>query len=141
MLNDFDFKHRLFELTISLLTSKGIMVFIAMQEKSTHMTATHVRFLEEIVRFILTGRQTMNLVSWMRMIKIEDGDLIDRSINTKRLMSEFTLSAARGNPVNIDILSTPSVLEEWISKKNGVEHLLVSMKIIFGNSAVPILKM
>jgi hypothetical protein len=141
MLNNFDFKNRLFETAISLLTSKGVMMFITMQEKSKHITATHVMFLEEIVRFILTGRQTMNLVSWMRMIKIEEGGLIGRTINTKRLMGEFTASAARGKPVNLDILSTPAALDEWITKDNGLEHLLVTMKIIFGNSATPYLKM
>jgi hypothetical protein len=138
IIKSFGFKNQIFEIATALMLRSGILYFISLQENSTHLTSVHLRFLEDIVRFIVTGKQQINMITWMRLIKIDDSGLIERTIDLTSLIADLARTP-NGVRLEVNKLNTNTVLIDWISQPGGVENLLLTMKIIFGNNKKPML--
>jgi hypothetical protein len=48
-------------------------------------------------------------------------------------------TGATGAKLDVNSLNTNTVLIDWISQPGGLENLLLTMKIIFGNNKKPML--
>jgi hypothetical protein len=141
IIKSFGFKNQIFEISTSLMLRSGILYFVSLQENSTHLTSVHLRFLEDVIRFIVTGKQQINMITWMRMIKIDDSGLIERTVDMTSLITDLARGAtgAIGAKLDVNRLNTNTVLIDWVSQPGGLENLLLTMKIIFGNNKKPML--
>lgn len=73
------------------------------------------------------------MINWVNLIEPEAAPLVNRNIDYSKVVCE-------GDTKNLikALDSTIDVMKLWLEKDGGLEHLLITMKIIFGNTNRPL---
>jgi len=93
------------------------------QHQSPPCGDLHNRFLTDTLKFISTGKREMSLETWAALLSMSDEG---NSIGLPSPYSEEFF--------NYDhYINLVDVLQEWCCKPNGLEDLLGTLHILFGN--------
>ena len=99
----------------------------------------HRRFLEDTLKFIVTGRREFDVVgTWNTLVTLNDttdraGRVTDCSLQyLDDLRASYPLSEENVRPANY--IDTVDVIQRWCSQPNGVEDLLLSLHVLFGDN-------
>lgn len=92
------------------------------QRANPHVVGTNRQFIEDTFNFIHGKPRTMSVVLWGDVIH-DAGDL-RRLMTQQALGAEPTLSGSRE--------STVLILQQWLARDNGIEDLILTLNVLFG---------
>lgn len=99
----------------------------------------HRRFLEDTLKFIVTGRRELDVVgTWNTLVTLNDTtDRAGRVTDCSRqyledLRPALTIEESRVRPAGY--IDVTDVIQRWCSQPNGVEDLLLSLHVLFGDN-------
>lgn len=129
----FEFRKQIIQLALVSFGTLRFDIWFAAQYRSPSAGDLHNRFLIDTLRFIMRGRRDMSLETWGSLLTITDeGDKIGKmppeAIKYFGMIQNGVLQNTESNMFLID------VLQQWCSKPNGLEDLLGTMHILFGNA-------
>lgn len=129
----FMFKDEVITLALGMFLKDGLLTFITNQSRSELVSDRHFSFLEDILNFVLYSKQSVSMINWVNLIEPEAAPLVNRNIDYSKVVCE-------GDTKNLikALDSTIDVMKLWLEKDGGLEHLLITMKIIFGNTNRPL---
>ena len=129
-----EFRAQVLKATITAFGTKNFAIWYAIQFKSLAAGRLHKQFLEDTLKFILDGRREMSLETWQSLVLITDeGDKIGTHGNSDVVKSFFAIYD------NQDVQSAKTrfnlidVIQDWCSKPGGIEDMLGTLHILFGN--------
>lgn len=88
------------------------------------ISTTQFDFIIDTIRFIKTGRRTMNLSNWIRVVKYDPDIQITESQHAVRLeLIAKALDGVSNNPVPC-----------WCSHEGGLDDLIITTALMFGDN-------
>lgn len=92
----------------------------------------HVRFLGDICRFITTGMHEFRLETWPYLLKVSSqGVRPFQPCQTAR--DFFCMKQGTTSPFAPEQFSLINVIQRWVSQPQGIEDLLGTLHLLFGN--------
>lgn len=131
--DDFDFRE---EALIKILQAFGTQNFtewyIAQFQSPSFGILQH-RFLDDVLRFVRTGRSQMSLQNWDEIVLATQ----DRETFVDGTLSEEATWTFRGAKSMAELhkssrMSVPDMVQEWMRKPGGFSHLVHTSHILFG---------
>jgi hypothetical protein len=121
-----EFRRKVIQLAVRLLTGRGNF-FIGIDSEPT-IQHYNYEFILDTVRYIATGHRRISIHSWPDLIGHNQPGVIDKEHSAVRsLFKDLALSN--------DILS---LIQRWCSYKGGVEDLMFTLNILFGDRVVQV---
>jgi hypothetical protein len=129
------FKDKILEAALSAFGTRSFYAWVKQQHLSPSCGELHYRFLTETVAY-LGGKKLreMSLQNWMFLISIEDSATATQRYHDV-VADFFGLDSSNPNGAHIakrndDLID---VLQMWCSHPNGIEDLLQTLHLLFGN--------
>jgi hypothetical protein len=127
-----EFRKEILVVAMKAFGTPNFLQWFSAQFRSPAAGDTHKRFLEDTLKFISSGNREMSLETWSALLHITDeGDKIgvmgDESLAFFGMKRGDSVNTARVNVFMTDII------QQWCSKPGGLEDLLGSLHILFGN--------
>lgn len=88
------------------------------------ISTTQFDFIIDTIRYIKTGRRTMNLSNWARVVKYDPDIQITESQHAVRLQ---IVAEALG-----EVSSNP--IPQWCSHEGGLDDLIITTALMFGDN-------
>lgn len=139
----FDFRKRLWIVALQAFGTNNFRYWYEQQHLSPRAGDMHRRFLEDTLRFIVTGKQrSLDIVTgWNVLVTLEDStDSAGRvSDISQELFRDFGMGCSDGlevaetNARPANFIDTADVIQAWVSRVNGTEDLLLSLHVLFGD--------
>lgn len=126
---NFAFRKQILSLALDLFRPLGSLYIFANQKESTYISQLHIDFLVDTILFIYTGKRTVNISTWNRMLALNEAST---TIDTSKLdkLIDNTVDSPYGA-----LSSTPEKLvQDWCSNENGIEDLLCTLYILLGTN-------
>jgi hypothetical protein len=125
-----EFRTSILEAALDAFGTTNFAVWYSVQFDNAVAGDLHNRFLDDILKFIEFGRRDMSLETWASLLIITDegddvGYLSDRA---KKFFGIYNNQSAKDNIKLVD------VIQKWCSKPGGLEDLLGTLHILFGNA-------
>lgn len=121
------FKRRVIDLALRVFDRKEGFSFID-QDANTHLSGFNYKFLLDTLKYIATGRRSMDVQMW--------GDLMEQSSTVPTHVVEGR-SAIYKRIAEYKLDLTPSsLIQKWLSHKDGLEDLIVTMHLMFGDRVI-----
>jgi hypothetical protein len=128
---DFSFREQILKVALEAFGTMNFEFWFLAQFKSPACGDLHNRFLTDTLRFISEGRREMALETWGALLTITDeGDQVGAIGEYARDyfgMDSNRFVHGRRNTTLVD------VLQQWCSHPNGMEDLLGTLHLLFGN--------
>lgn len=126
-----DFRRKVLTVALQAFGTRDFEVWYSSQRQSPGLGRTHIDFLEDTLRFIWNGRREMDVNTWLAILELEDAG--DRSGAYSELAKDFF--GIRSNGVerparNRDMVD---VVQAWCSRAGGIEDMLCTLHVLFGN--------
>lgn len=128
---DFAFREKILKVALEAFGTHNFEFWFLAQFRSPACGDLHNRFLTDTLRFVRQGYREMSLETWGALLTITDeGDKVG---GVSEYAKDFfgigrgALQTSRTNTALVD------VLQQWCSHQNGMEDLLVTMHLLFGN--------
>lgn len=129
-----EFEDRVFLCALSAFGTHSFMKWVYSQQASPSYGFMHRDFIDDTLRFIMTGERHMAITAWMSLVEHNDsGDY--RSAAPSEMMQKFLKYENFKYPPNSDDFSDlklPAVIAAWISHENGFSDMMASLHILFG---------
>jgi hypothetical protein len=130
----FEFRKAVVVTAFQAFGTKSFDAWFEAQYQSPGVTDLHGRFLEDTIRFIETGRREMSLETWGSLLRISaEGCTIGKMSEE---VQEFFGINRDGRRRHQDHCNLVSVFQEWLSKPNGMEDLIGTLHLLFGQAGV-----
>ena len=91
----------------------------------------HLKFLDDTMQFIMSGRRELDLMTWISLI--EQAGVQDERAFSETSVSFFGKYFPGIQNSALMRTDTVDVLQEWVSQENGFQDLLLSLRVLFGN--------
>lgn len=104
------------------------------QLRSPVAAQAHRDFLDDTLRFILTGKRHLQVELWGNLVSLDDSG--DKTPIMSEMARQFFHTYQMGNNIpQVDKYSRSldHVLQRWLSQPGGKEDLLNSLHVLFGN--------
>jgi len=128
--SSFDFRKQVLAVALSAFGTPNFAIWFTTQYKSPAAGDLHNRFLDDTLKFINTGSRDMSLETWQSLLLITDEG------NNIGAMSKYAKDFF-GIQDHQDVFkantSLIEVVQKWCSKEGGLEDLLGTLHILFGN--------
>jgi hypothetical protein len=126
------FRSRILAVALNAFGTKNFLTWYLSQFSSPAAGDLHNRFLTDTIKFISTGVRDMPLENWAALLLItESADSIGKIPDTVKpffgIRQDEPFNNARFNIQLTDVIQT------WCSKEGGLEDLLGTLHILFGN--------
>lgn len=131
----FEFHERVLICAINAFGTKCFLTWYLTQFNSPMAGKLHNDFLEDTLRYINTGRRNISIETWMTLLQgTDEGNNIGKISDYARVF--FKLGTG-----NIDLATVPhnseysiiNIISAWCSNVNGMEDMLCTLHILFGN--------
>lgn len=121
---NWQFRKRVIQLAVKLI-SGGSNWFIAVDE-DRRVQEYNYEFILDTVRFIATGRRRTSIYSWPLLISSpEENVLAKEHGEVRKLFKELALTT-----------SHTTLIQKWCEQPGGIDDLMFSLNIIFGDRRV-----
>lgn len=98
-----------------------------MQQNSPYFTSYHRQFLNETIAFATNGEErTIGYPTWTTLLKTTLATHEDAKERYK--FQDYLI------PYGVENLGMHFVIEQWLRKRNGIDDLLTTAHLIFGNA-------
>lgn len=128
---DFAFREDILQAALAAFGTDNFEFWFASQHKSPACGDLHSRFLTDTLMFINEGRRDMSLETWASLLIItaENDPVGPMTEYAKNFfgMNSNRFSQGRQNTMVVD------VLQKWCSQPGGMEDMLGTLHLLFGN--------
>jgi hypothetical protein len=125
-----DFRLRIIRAALAAFGSDDFGNWIIQQYQCPAVGTMHRRFIDDTLRYIHTGRREMSPMTWAEIIEITNND--KASEYSKEVRAYFGDTSYAANPFNNSI-KVVDLIQMWVSVPNGIEDLLLTLHVLFGN--------
>lgn len=131
-ISSFEYREQILSAALAAFGTHDFQAWFETQFKSPACGEIHRRFLDDTLKFISEGRREMSLETWNALVLITDEG------NPIGVMSEYSKKFF-GGQMNDGIIrqrlnyKLTDIIQDWCSKPNGLEDLLGTLHILFGN--------
>lgn len=128
----FDFRRKVLIAALGAFGTKAFDFWFTSQFQSPVLGDLQRRFLDDTLHFIREGRRDMSLETWNSIIAIENNDAGPQPLS--EYANEFFGISSRGRiryPQNGQL---NEVIQQWVAQPNGLEDLIGTLHILFGNT-------
>lgn len=125
----FGFREQILKTAIEAFGTDSFYDFCKIQTQSPYFTDMHKRFLNDTFNFILTGRRTLNIFSWMKLIEFKIPQSSEEQV-------EYNIGEFFNLNKPLTFRRDPSILNAiqcWVSNANGFDDMLGTLHIFFGD--------
>jgi hypothetical protein len=127
----FDFRKLVLITALGAFGTDAFDFWYLKQFESPSVGDMHRRFLEDCLRFILTGRREMTLETWDSLIDYSDAGELRAPVS--EYTAEFFGITSNGYVRQRRNTMLVDVLQDWCAQPNGLEDLLLSLHVLFGS--------
>lgn len=121
----FDFRTKVLAVALKAFGTNDFPMWVAQQRTSPAAGERHRRFIHDMLRFIGGERRELSLDVWASLLTVEtDGG----NRNRDYFVEEWFAKNFFENTVK-----TTDILQMWCTKHNGIEDLLVTLHLLFGD--------
>lgn len=92
----------------------------------------HVAFLGDTCRFIQTGTRAYRLETWTHILKTSNAG-VRPFVPCQCAKDYFCMVNGYTTPMNSSQYSLTNVIQSWVSQPQGLEDLLGTLHLLFGN--------
>lgn len=132
LVKDFDFRERNISAILQAFGTQDFEGWYMAQFKSPSFGDLHCRFLDDCLRFIMTGERQLSVQTWDALLDNSDTAIDETELSEaaqqffwpKKLVSELRPGERSRSLVH--------VVHEWLARPNGFTDLLYSSHILFG---------
>jgi hypothetical protein len=126
----FEFREKILIAALDAFGDKNFLSWFEAQLQSPAVGDVHLRFLDDTLRFIRTGRRTMSLETWSSFLQMNDAG--ERPTDLTDYANEYFVvrMGPRGDRSCCSLVNT---IQEWLSQPGGVEDLLGTLHLLFGH--------
>jgi hypothetical protein len=130
--NSIQFRNSILEAAMNAFGTRSFPIWYSMQFKSLAAGDMHRRFLEDTLKFIRSGKREMSLENWASLVLITDEGNNIGSITeeTKTFFMIQDFEPIVNAKYRTDLVD---VIQEWCSNSGGIEDMLGTLHILFGN--------
>lgn len=131
-INSHAFRARVFKEAFKLFGGNNFHFWYQAQKASPLMSDYHQRFLEDTIRYLLTGKRELSVQSWDSLLTLSTDSneyILDNKVVTQ-FFNEHVPGEGIKTPKN---RTTTEVLQLWWTKPAGVGDLLYTLHILFGD--------
>lgn len=131
-INSFAFREQILKLALEAFGTKSFYDWCVLQSDSPYMSEMHKRFLNDTFNFIETGKRSVNILSWMKLITVKE-----LSKNDEVPVYQYQKFFGMTSPIQFrreHNLST--ILTLWVSQPGGFDDLVGSLHIFFGDANI-----
>jgi hypothetical protein len=128
--SSFDFQRLVLTTALGAFGSQSFDFWYLKQFESPSVGDLHRKFLEDCLRFIMTGRRDMSLQTWDSLIDYSDSGELRGQVSD--MAADFFGITTNGYVRQRRMTTLVDVLQGWCAQPNGLEDLLQSLHILFG---------
>jgi hypothetical protein len=121
-MKDMAFRERIIKLAAKCFVDPDFGRWLMLQDHSKNIGGMHTKFLEDTIRYILTGSREYTHDAWIRMVHALPASSKLPGKTVKEVIMQFPL---------YEHLSS-QVITNWVTHRGGYEDLLQSLFVIFG---------
>lgn len=125
----FDFRRRILQAALTAFGTLNFDVWVLAQYQSPSAGDLHGRFIVDTIRFLNTGRRDMSLETWNSLLVAPQGP--DHIGPVPDTVKDF-FGIQSGGPARWHC-SLTEVIALWCSQPNGLEDLLCTLQVLFGD--------
>lgn len=121
-----DFKSRVVETAMQMFQDDPLK---AIQTTNRECDVTHLEFLSDCFSFVTTGKRQMRIQNWNTILGHSDttsGPNDEDQGDPMGYMSKIS---------KLRSMKTSTLVEQWVSKPNGYEDLVYTLKILYAVEA------
>lgn len=97
-------------------------IWLRDQRNNPKIIGSNRKFLEETVQYIHGGSRTLSVLVWKDLI--DNADELGHAVSLQALGTDLKMVGNRE--------STVQVLQQWLSRPNGIEDLILTLHVLFG---------
>lgn len=127
LLRKFEFRERLLLAAIQSFGTNSFYDWVQLQSKPETTGNLHLQFLLETLDFIARGERQLNVVQWLSLL---NADVKTRSVNFE---FDKYFDQSKHNKTIFGNAGMVYILQEWTSRVDGFQDLLISLQVIFGS--------
>lgn len=133
LINNFDFCSDIYSEVFKAFGTKDFEAWYLTQFHSPAFGQLHLDFIDDCIRFCLTGTRRVSLNSWDALIQMNDEKIQNMllSDDAKFYFGKDSVRALSPNGKERMV----DLVQRWISKPRGTQDLLYSAHILFGLAA------
>lgn len=125
-----EFREKVYRTALKAFGTNSFFNWCELQLQNNKLSDTHIRFLNDTLGFIKTGTRQVDVHTWDRLIGFFNSDTICIKPSQFEYRDYFGLG-------NAALLHRPftvvNAIQSWVSQPGGVEDMVHTLKILFGN--------
>jgi hypothetical protein len=125
---DFDFCEKILKAAKAAFGTDHFASWYRAQFLSPGISDMHIRFLDDTLQFIRTGRRSVHINTWDAMVDIAEGGQSKTPLSAEAL-SFFGGDLLKNDTIYRDELN--QVLHDWVTCTNGYDDLMATLHILF----------
>ena len=131
-INDPTFRTKILTVAMTAFGTNNFLIWVLSQYNSPAASDLHNNFILDTLHYIEYGSRDMSLENWMALLTITDEGNNIGTINDK--VKEF-FGVNKDAPIGLAKLNIQlvDIIQKWCSKPNGLEDLIGTLHILFGN--------
>jgi hypothetical protein len=127
----FEFRKKILIAALNAFGAPQFDFWYKLQFQSPVAGDLHARFLDDCLRFMTDGKREMPIETWQAILTV--GDTGIRSNDISEYAKEFFGISSNGYNRYSQNTLLVEVIQKWCSQPNGIEDLLCSLHVLFGN--------
>jgi hypothetical protein len=126
----FEFREAVLIAALNAFGYPNFYTWYMVQLQSPSWGDMHMRFLNDTLEFLMTGRREMRLETWAHLIKPTDEVVLRQPT---ALAKKYFYMENRPVPPDTELFSLENTIQLWCEKPQGIEDLLGTLHLLFGN--------
>lgn len=130
-IGNFEFRERVLRAAFEAFETPMVQKWIMAQQDTRVLSALHMRFIIDTIEFVVTGRDRyMQPISWVDLLEYGDTSHSVKVDANAYLKLKNDIDRYKSIPSTF-----VDLIQQWTTRRNGFEDLLVSLFVIFGRRA------
>ena len=134
-----DFEEEVYKAALNAFGVTNFLYWVKAQYSSPTFGILHSDFIDDMLRFILTGERNIASITWNTMI--EPGDRKIHNVPApsemlSRFKKEFIGTACHSTYVENDevkaFIAIPTIVEAWCAHQGGYDDMIITLNTLFG---------
>ena len=132
-INTMEFREKVIRACLKAFGTTNFYSWCELQAKHAKLSDIQVRFINDTLEFIKTGKRQMDVVTWEKLAHKSTNTSLVSKVSDIKYKEYFGIGkgALLHRP-----LTVVSVIQEWLKHNRGFEDMVVTMKIFFGAPAI-----
>lgn len=127
-----EFRKEVLIVALKAFGTPNFELWVSSQRQSPAVGDTHNQFIDDTLHFIAEGRRSMRVENWDALVTSDDsGERLSGHTEFAKEFFGFPSNGYHREPRNRELID---VIQQWCSKPGGIEDMLCTMHVLFGNN-------